>query len=90
MFGGVLLLPHYIRRSNISACSGLLLCWFLHLLTSRLLNLQYVTAMIGHLREASQRLCKKLSKATTDGEDMEMLQIERKRRVRVWSLPPTG
>jgi hypothetical protein len=90
VFGGVLLLPHYIRRSDVSACSGLLLCCFLRLLTSSLLTLQYVTAMIGLLGEDSQRLCKKLNKATTDEEDMEMLLIERKRRVRACSLLPTG
>ena len=72
MFGGVLLFPHCIRRSDLSAAYCVLLYWFLCLLTSSLLVLQYVTAMIGLFGEASDRLCEKLDKAAVDGEDVEM------------------
>lgn len=34
--------------------------------------LQYVTAMIGLFGEASDRLCQKLDKAASDGDDVEM------------------
>lgn len=34
--------------------------------------LQYVTAMIGLFGKASDRLCQKLDKAASDGDDVEM------------------
>lgn len=36
------------------------------------MNLQYVAAMIGLFSKATDRLCKKLDAAASDGEDVEM------------------
>lgn len=69
MFRGMLLFLHCIRRSNMPTYCGLLY-WFLCLLTSSSLVLQYVT-MIGLFGEASHQLYEKLDKAAADGEGVD-------------------